>query len=302
MKKLRSAAADPAAYCRLSKGERQLGENPLPDIFAALQRFLPLGMAAFDRRLGKAMANAELRGGFHLGGFAARRAMGGELIVDVDPNRLQVRLEHRFKQNGRRLNIRDRFLGAGDWAPLLRPIARSSTHREVEEIVRAGFDYRLTASYNRALERAAGANPVKRNFVALSSPAKVEAYFRQTADLCRSIGESGMLRRSDYGPRLASLASLPVRLPWIEFGEVDIGVAVGAAGEVYRFASGKHRTAAAQALRITSMPVEIRMVHADWLARQMDETGLAPVVALRRGIQALSLTPSEAGPGAAKPA
>jgi hypothetical protein len=119
---------------------------------------------------------------------------------------------------------------------------------------------------------------VKRNHVVLSSPGKVEAiYFRHTAELCRSIGETGLLRRSDYGTRLASLARPSVRLPWIEFGEVDIGVAVGAAGEVYRFASGKHRTAAAQVLKIRSMPVEIRMVHADWLVRQMEDTGLAPV-------------------------
>ena len=124
----------------------------------------------------------------------------------------------------------------------------------------------------------------------LSSPGKVEAYFRHTAELCRSIGESGLSRRSDYGPRLASLASPSVRLPWIEFGEVDIGVAVGASGEVYRFASGKHRTAAAQVLKIRSMPVEIRMVHADWLVRQVEETGLAPVAALCRGIETLSLT------------
>jgi hypothetical protein len=35
------------------------------------------------------------------------------------------------------------------------------------------------------------------------------------------------------------------------------------------------------------MPVEIRMVHADWLVRQMEDTGLAPAAALRRGIETL---------------
>ena len=284
-----SAGTDASAYCRLSKGERQLAENPLPDIIAALQRYLPLGMAAFERRLGRAMAEAELRGGFHLGGFAARRALGAELIVEVDPSILQVRLEHRFKQNGRRQNIRDRFLGAGDWTPLLRPIARSSTSREVSEIVEAGFDYRRTASYRRALERAADGNPVKRNFVALSSPAKIEAYFRQTAEMCRSVEEFGVLRRRDFGWRKTSFAHPSVRLPWIEFGESEIGIAIGAGGEVYRFASGKHRTAAAKALGLASMPAEIRLVNVQWLARQMAETGLSPVEALRRGIGALKL-------------
>ena len=284
-----TAVTDDAAYCRLSKGERQVAENPLPDIFAALQRLLPLGMATFDRRLGRAMAEAELRGGFHLGGFAARRALGAALLVDIEPNILQDRLEHRFKQNGRRHNIRDKFLGAGDWTPLLRPIARSSTNREVAEIVQADFDYRETASYRRALERAADGNPIKRNFVTLSSPARIEAYFRQTADMCRSVKEFGVLGRRDYGWRKASFAHPSVRRPWIEFGESEIGIAIGADGEAYRFASGKHRTAAAKALGLTSMPAEIRLVNVHWLARQMAETGLSPAAALSRGIGALKL-------------
>lgn len=285
------AATDPTAYCRLSKGERQLSENPLPDSIAALRRLLPLGMAGFERRLGNAMA-AAAQGGFHLGGFAARRALGAELIVEVDPHILRDRLEHRFKQAGRMYNIRDRFVGAGDWTPLLRPIARSSTHREVAEIVQAGFEYRRTPSYGRALERVFSANPIKRNFVALSSPAKVEAYFRQTAEMCRSVQKSGIVRRRDYGWRLASFAHPSVRLPWIEFGEVEIGIAIGAGGEIYRFASGKHRTAAAKALGLTSMPVEIRLVNVHWLARQMAESGLSPADALRRGIGELKLTPA----------
>lgn len=284
-----SAGTHNSAYCRLSKGERQLAENPLPDMVAALQRLLPLGMAAFERRLGKAMAAAASSGGFHLGGFAARRALGDELMVDVDPNILEIRLEHRFKHNGRMCNIRDRFLGAGDWTPLLRPIARSSTNREVAEIVRAGFDYRETASYRRALERAVDGNPVRRNFVALSSPARIEAYFRQTADMCRSVKEFGVLRRRDFGWRKASFAHPSVRLPWIEFGESEIGIAIGPNGEAYRFASGKHRTAAAKALGLASMPVEIRLVNLHWLARQMAESGLAPASALRRGIGELRL-------------
>ena len=245
-------------------------------------------LVGVERDLYVLMADAARHGtGFYLSGFAARRALGQGLVIDVDPAILEQRLDHRVRLGGRSFNIRDSFIGAGDWTPLLRVLRRSSSHREVTEIVAAGFDYRQTPSYRKSLDRASGDNPVKRNHVVLSSPGKVEAYFRQTAELCRSIGESGLSRRSDYGPRLASLASPSVRLPWIEFGEVDIGVAIGAAGEVYRFASGKHRTAAAQVLRIKSMPVEIRMVHADWLVRLMEDTGLAPAAALRRGIETL---------------
>ena len=235
------------------------------------------------------MAEAGRRGvGFYLGGFAAQRALASKLWIDIDPAMVDKRLQHRFRHEGRACNVREKFLGAGDWTPLLRRLDRSSTHREVTEIVQAGFDYLATSSYRNALARARGPKPMQRNFVLLSSPAKVEAYFRQTAEMCRSIQDIGLFRRSDYGRRPTGLAGPSVRLPWIEFGEVDIGVAIGAAGELYRFASGKHRTAAAQALNLPSMPVEIRMVHGDWLARQMAETGLAPVGALAFGIERLN--------------
>lgn len=278
------------AYCRLTEGERERAESLLPDGIAALRRLLPLGPTRFERRLGRALAKAERGEGFHLGGFAARRALGGDLVVDIDPANLQGRLEHRFKHAGQVYNIRDKFIGAGDWSPLLRSLERSSTHREVAEIVQAGFEYRKTPSYARALDRAAGARPIKRNFVTMSSPAKVEAYFRQTAEMCRSMQRCGLVRRRDYGWRLASFANPSVRMPWIEFGETEVGVAIGAAGDLYRFASGKHRTAAALALGLASIPVEIRLVHAEWLSGLMAETGLPPVDALRRGIETLPLT------------
>ncbi|HUF43863.1 MAG TPA: hypothetical protein VMN43_00840 [Aestuariivirgaceae bacterium] len=286
------AGAKPVAYRRLSGGERQLVESPLLEGLTALRRLLPLGINQFERRLGRAMAEAARRNaGFYLGGFAAQRALAGELWIDIDPAMVDRRIDHRLRHDGRAYNIRERFLGAGDWTPLLRRLERSSTHREVAEIVQAGFDYRATSSYRKGLDRSRGPKPMRRNFVLLSSPAKVEAYFRQTAEMCRSVQQLGILRRSSYGWRPASFATPSVRLPWIEFGEVDIGIAIGPAGELYRFASGKHRTAAAQALKLKSMPVEIRLVHADWLARQMASTGLGPVAALRCGIETLSLTP-----------
>jgi hypothetical protein len=281
------AVAGPNAYRRLTSGERKQSDRPLLDSIAAMRRLLPLGTARFEARLATAMAEAAASGGFHLGGFAARRALGRGLMVNVDPRILRRRLEHRFRQGDRVYNIRDKFVGGGDWTPLLRSLDRSSTHREVAEIVEARLDYRATRSYAKALDRLESGDPVKRNFVALSTPAKVEAYFRQTAEMCRSVQAFGIIARRDYGWRLASFAIPSVRLPWIEFGEAEIGLAIGPAGDLYRFASGKHRTAAAKALGLTSMPAEIRLVNAHWLSRQIAESGLSPARALRYGIDRL---------------
>lgn len=244
----------------------------------------------FDRLLGDALAAAIRHGtGFYLGGFAAQRALGDQLVIDIDPSILRHQLAFRVRQGDRVFSIRDKFLGAGDWQPLLQDLRRSSTHREVMAIVEAGFDYRRTEGYRRALERAGSQSPVKRNFVALSSPDKVETYFRQTTEMCRSIQALGVVRRAEYGLRLASLRRPLVRLPWLELGELDIGVAIGPEGEIYRFASGKHRTPAAQALGLKSIPVEVRMVHAAWLERQMRQSGQGPTAALLAAIAQLNV-------------
>jgi hypothetical protein len=275
-----------SVYRRIEASERLRNEGAIGETFKALRGFLPLGERRFGARLAAALSEAErLKSGFYLGGFQARRALGEELVIEIDPARLEHRLEHRVGEGGRTYLIRDRFLGAGDWTPLLTLLRRSSTWREVEQIVQAGFDYRETRAYGWALKRAAAGSPVRRNFVALRSPEAVETYYRQTAELCRSIQEHGLRRRREVGRRFADFR---VRRPWVELGEAEIGVAIGANGEIYRFASGKHRTAAAKALGIPSIPVEVRMVHAGWVRQLMERASLPPVEALLLGIGELT--------------
>jgi len=287
----RAAAATASGYRRVQSSERSLHAGPLGEAWAAFQGLLPLGREAFGRRLAAALSEARRRGsGFYLGGFPARRALGPELLIEVDPRLVEQRLEHRVAEGSRVYLVRDRFLGAGDWNPLLTPLRSASTYREVEAVVRAGLDYRATDAYRSALERAGGAHPLNRNFVALDSPERVDTYFKQTAELCRSIREHGVRRRSAQGRHVSgNPRTLSVRRPWVEWGEADIGVAVGADGTIYRFASGKHRTAAAKSLGLPSMPVEVRMVHADWLGAGMRAGAATPLEALVEGVRGLGL-------------
>ncbi len=278
-----------AGYRRVQSKERARHEGPLSEAVAALKGFVPMSQSRFEDRLARGLAEADRLGrGFFLGGFPARRALGARLLIHVDPRLIEHRLEHRVAEGNRVYLIRDRFLGAGDWTPLLTRVRSSSTYREVAEIVEAGFDYRRTRAYRTALERAGGPQPVNRNFVTLNSSERVETYFRQTADLCRSIREHGVKPRSEHGSRMSG-GSWRVRLPWVELGEVNIGVAIGENGEILRFASGKHRTAAAQSLGLPSMPVEVRLVHAAWLRRIIENGRSSAIEALIEGVRSLDL-------------
>jgi hypothetical protein len=256
---------------------------------ATAKAMLPLRYGRFERVLAAAVEEASTaKNGFYLADYPARRALGQRLVIDVDPTMIRYRLRHRMTVSNAPVNLHDKFLGAGDWADLLQPIADSSTHREVSEIVAMDMDYRRTQAYRVAVERAGGDNPVERNFVALKTPELVESYYRLTTDLCRSIEKHGVGRRSEYRGAVNLFKNPRVRLPWVELMESDVGVAVGPNGELYRFASGKHRTAAAQSMRLPSIPVEVRMVHETWLRRQMTDARMPVVNALIEGVRSLA--------------
>jgi hypothetical protein len=265
------------------------GESATARAIATLKALLPLRRADFERRLVRAMKEAARgEGGFFLPAFSARRALGADLIVEVKPLSIRKRLYHRLP-DAKRVYLQDRFLGCGSWRPLLQPLAASSTHRDVQEIIAAGFDYRRTDAYQHAMTRLRGPHPIRRNFVALKSPELVEGYFRQLADLCLSIRDNGVRRREQIRSTAGLFKNPTVRLPWVEFMESDIGLAVGPEGEIFHFASGKHRTAASQALRLATVPAEVRVVHLVWLQRQIKDTGLPPVDALLAGIRSLDI-------------
>lgn len=272
----------------LLQGPRKKGQ--LARAIAAVTALKPLGRRAFERRLEAALAVAAASdGGFFLENFAARRALGRKLLITVDPVAIAHRLPHRVSSDGRTAYYEDRFIGAGDWRSVLERVDSSSTYREMAQIVAADLDYARTAAYREALKRAGGPRPVERNFIALRSPERVESYFRYCAELCRSIEEHGVVRRQE-APRTTGLfGNLMARRPWVEMMEADIGVAIGPMGEIYRFSCGKHRTAAAQALRVKTMPAEVRLVHVAWLQAQIDRSGLSPVQALLRGVRSLGL-------------
>ena len=279
---------------RLSeRGPQELPELPRPlslaRAAATLKSLLPLRRTSFERQLAAVVRDAQAtRLEFYVPDYAARRALREQLVIDVDPSLLRYRLRHRMGPTNDTRYLQDRFIGAGDWSELLEALSTSSTHKEVADIVAADFDYRRTPAYVSAMRHAIGRDPVRRNFVRLRSAALVESYYRVTAELCRSIEQNGIVRRADCR-KVASLFTHPrIRLPWVELTESDIGVAVGAKGELYRFGSGKHRTAAAQAIGLPSMPVEVRMVHVSWLRAKIGKSGGSPVEALVQGLRDLA--------------
>jgi hypothetical protein len=183
------------------------------------------------------------------------------------------------------------FIDAQDWSDVVTPVSRLAEHRETLQLVKFGSRYPEMPEFQKLLRRAKEGRPAPRYGSRLDSEEKIHAYFRYFLRLIDSIRESGF-----HAQQAMPWARLPSG-----FGvrgrhalhQRDIGAAIDANGRLLRFLGGRHRTAIAQALAIPAVPVEIRFVHADWLAAEADRAGLDPA----RALQAWAMRVSAAARG-----
>jgi hypothetical protein len=170
----------------------------------------------------------------------------------------------------------------------------------MQELIAAGDGFRDTLTFRGFVRSVERGRPKKRNNISLDSLEAIEAYFHYCRDLIESARQHGIMRHSESGGfHRLRLKHLGARSALRDSAERDIGVAITEAGDLIRHLGGKHRTAIAQGLGLSTVPVEIRMVHTGWLARQVARTGLPPHQALMDGVR-LIVEGGEGEPGIAK--
>jgi hypothetical protein len=258
-------------------------------------RLWPYPVSRLNTRLSEILPNARLEGGFYIPNFAAKRALGDKLLININPASVRRFLDDRILVDGIPMDLAEYFIGGGDWSDIIMPLRTSSTHREVYHVARhPELDFRETRPYARALSRLEKGKPYARNFITYRTKQEVDAYFGDVVKLIESIRSKGVLPRTRAKRHRNTKLQGP-RNWWVEAFEADIGVAITRRGTIVRFASGKHRTAAAMGLGLKSIPVEVRMVHASWLQAQIERTGLQPVDALFDGMARLEALAQPSG-------
>jgi hypothetical protein len=208
----------------------------------------------------------------------ARWYFGQSLAFWAAPAALTLRLHDRVHDGRRGIQLSRYFLDNGDWTDIVAPIADTVEHRETVELVEYGARYARMPSFRRMVRRAHRKKPVRRYGGRLDTEEKIHAYFRYFLELIESIKQHGLQECS-------SLKSMPVPLGADVRGahalhQRNIGVAIAADGRLLRFLGGRHRLAIAQALGLAAVPVEIRFVHAEWLAGEVQRSGLPPATAM----------------------
>jgi hypothetical protein len=218
----------------------------------------------------------------------ALRYFGKSLHFEIDPMHLKERIADYVRGDGGVRWMGTSFLDSASWDDVLAPIAFSPIHREMREIVVAGDNFRDTRAYRHLVRAIEVRKPGRRNGVRLETIEEVEAYFRYCRDIIKSMRKRGVVRRSTAGPfHRLRLKHRFARSPLLDSTERDVGIAIAADGKLVRHLGGKHRTAIAQALKLPTIPVEVRLIHVDWLTAEMQRTGLPAHRALPEGVARL---------------
>lgn len=215
---------------------------------------------AFAWLLGRALAHARsAESGFWLPSAYALRRFGTALDLEITAHDLSHTLLDGVEVGGRHLHTGHWFVGAGDWSPILLPLARHQVSCEAAELLAADLRFADTRVYGRYRRRSEAGRPMVRNRVVLDSVERVDAYFEAFVSLFASIRENGLQRRAQWTRRDRRR---PSYRPWAaEWNEQDIGVALTADGRLCKLPGGQHRFAIARALGLSRVPVQLRLLH-----------------------------------------
>lgn len=244
-------------------GEREAGERRQWWLARATQALLAPVMGAepvFARLLDVAIVRARAaQAGFWLPNAYAVRRFGARLDLVIAADSLHHTLLDGVEIGRRLLHTGHWFIGAGDWSPILWPMARHQVSDEAAELLAADLRFRDASVYARYRRRAEARKPMVRNRIVLDSVERVDAYFEAFVALFESIRERGLQRRAEW---TRADHSQGAHRRWVaEWGEQDIGVALTADGRLCKLPGGQHRFAIARALGIRAVPVQLRLLH-----------------------------------------
>ncbi|MDX3978044.1 hypothetical protein [Shinella sp.] len=269
-------------YQRVPPGARP----PAPSLVQKVLDWVPMrdflaAQAGFTGRFNRAVKRLDREGGPALPAAQSHFHFGERLVIPVAAKSLTTRLRDNISDRGRLRWIGTHFLDGSDWSGIVEPLENSSSHAEILELIRTRQDFRAGARYRSYAKRINDGGIVKRNRIVIDTIDKLDNYFEYYLALIADIETNGIVPHSDLG-LLGQTGRRHrwTRTLWQDLAERDIGVAIDAEGRLVRHTNGKHRMAAALALGIERIPVEIRLVHAGWLRQQADRLGLSPADAL----------------------
>lgn len=205
--------------------------------------------------------------------------LGAQPVISVAPNRIacQVPRTKPFEVLRRR-----RFFVGGDWDRDLPLYALNHIYKIMRDLLAEPDRERLgdSPAFKRIRTMLDANRPVTRRGKVLETDEHIIEYLNRRLDLRDSLLKNGFRANTDPG-------------------DADIGLAVGADGQLHHFSHGKHRLALSQLMDLDSVRAKIRIVHPQWYIAQCRRLShMSAGEALVQGLRDLSLSGAlEESPG-----
>ncbi len=210
----------------------------------------------------------------------ARAALGNHRLMRLPTEALVDELSFGFKhlhKSGTR-----NFVCAGDAESYLVPVAQKVADGEARQLLAADLEFRSTKAYAHRIRMVENGDVQLFHRRNMRSRDDVDAYFNYMCELIRSMKQHGCVSRYDTSRDVSS--AVPEFSP-DKGQEFDIGIAIGPAGQTWMFWTGHHRLQIARMLGIEEIPVEVHLVHWQWLKRCIGRHGWMPVRAIASGLE-----------------
>ena len=248
----------------------------------------PIAAGIVNRALQQALRNNNLTSTLTLPIAYAKSALAELQHIDIPPQQLCFRLHDWINGDIGPQHSNDHFICTGDWASVLSEIQHSAVYLEAQQLHAAQLDYLSTEVYHRYLRELTQGRSQIRNKIQLNSPEKINFYFERFVTLFRSIQTHGFLTLAQVRKTRETLSKRsPIRTWRTNYGETNIGIAIGPQGDTIALPGGKHRLAIAAAIGLPVIPAEIRMVHIDWVSKAIKADAENPLALVRDNISRL---------------
>lgn len=220
--------------------------------------------------------------------ITAKKLVGNLPLLDAPTAVLATRLHDWVGWRGQSIYTPDYFICATSWENLLTPLKQSAVFSEAVQLKKYAMRFREMPLYNKFIVRIKQGDPPVRNGVMLTSTILLDAYFTRYVRLFESIQAQGLVSQTNKrGFEKMHFSFSGLRSKVSGWFDKDIGVAVGPNGQLVALPGGKHRASIAIVLGLPVVPVQVRMVHVDWLRSLNRSRNLSWQDAILEGVNQL---------------
>lgn len=166
------------------------------------------------------------------------------------------------------------FVIDGDWDVDGDSVQSDRNYLEISDLIAFGAKYKQSESFARCLsELSEGKAQKDHSGHPYTSEQSIADTFDYYLALIGDMRVNGYVQRKDL-----THSKL----------DTDIGVAVARDGSLLHFRRGHHRLAIAKQIGLTSVAVQVQLVHAEWVLNQIEAYNCEEMLAINFGLRGLA--------------